>query len=459
MRTRGLFALHPASPGRGGSAALRLSLPSRGKRGIMLVLVLWMTAILSMMSYSVLYQVTIEMRLGSVRNRALQSEMLARAGLAKAFADLRNDLIFDRHEEREGNPVFDSLADVWADPNQDKMDVELGDGMFNVEVYDAESRFNLNNFRGPNRILLEEIIQKIGYSEEDAELVASAIIDYMDSNETPTVERAEGTEGEFYGRLMAEDRGLSTRRDEFDLAIFPNEPYLTIDALMEVYGVTPDLFFGPGTPEAEYYNRMLGERWGGRFEMDRRRRTRSSDVIVGLRDFFTLDGSGQLNVNTAPPHVLEVLFAAAGDTSAERKVDSLVRRRPGGRPGRRRIDDAFKTIQDFQNASEVGGLIGAMQALHPLTVRSTVFTVRSTGKVGSVTRTLEATVTRDLNAVQVDDNFEARDRARNRTRIREERRARWEDPDNANIVNMPNLRIIRWNPNPVAEATWENERR
>lgn len=89
MRTRGLFALHPASPGRGGSAALRLSLPSRGKRGIMLVLVLWMTAILSMMSYSVLYQVTIEMRLGSVRNRALQSEMLARAGLAKAFADLR----------------------------------------------------------------------------------------------------------------------------------------------------------------------------------------------------------------------------------------------------------------------------------------------------------------------------------------------------------------------------------
>jgi len=415
----------------------------------MLILVLWMSTVLGLMSYSVLYQMSIEARLNSSRNRSNQALMLARAGLAKAFVDLRNDMVYDQNEQREGNPRFDALGEIWADVEQDKLDYELGPGHFNVEVIDAESRLNLNRITAANKVLLDTIIEQIGYSEDDARIVAAAIIDYMDSDDVPLLENAEGTEGEAYGRLMAEAEGRRICRDDVPVAVFPNEPFLTIDGLLDVYGVTPALFFGPDTPEAEYYDDLLGERWGGNFQMSNRRRSRFAGPPVGLRDFFTLDGSGQLNVNTAPRHVLQALMEAAGDTGAEMKADSITRRRSSARG---RSDDAFKTLQDFQNSSEIGGLMQAMMAMHPLTVESTVFTVRSTGTVGEINRTLEAVVSRNWLQVPVNETLEELDRQRDRARIRQDRRDRWEDPDNANMVNIPNLRIKRWNPNSTAIA-------
>ncbi|HMX63479.1 MAG TPA: hypothetical protein PKD58_10465, partial [Candidatus Sumerlaeota bacterium] len=62
---------------------------------MILVLVLWIVVILSLMAYSMLYQVSSEMSITSARKKQLQAEALARAGIAKAVVDLRNDLLFD----------------------------------------------------------------------------------------------------------------------------------------------------------------------------------------------------------------------------------------------------------------------------------------------------------------------------------------------------------------------------
>ena len=50
---------------------------SRKRRSVVLIVVLWITAVLSMMAYSVIYQATLETRLTSVRKRSLQAEPLA----------------------------------------------------------------------------------------------------------------------------------------------------------------------------------------------------------------------------------------------------------------------------------------------------------------------------------------------------------------------------------------------
>src|SRR5690606_3744836 len=79
------------------------------RRGIILVLVLWIAVLLSLLAYSVLYQMSLESRVTSLRARQLEANTLARAGIAKAFTDLKNDMIFDNSDAM--NPPFDAEGD------------------------------------------------------------------------------------------------------------------------------------------------------------------------------------------------------------------------------------------------------------------------------------------------------------------------------------------------------------
>ncbi|MCB2154240.1 general secretion pathway protein GspK [bacterium] len=427
------------------------ALPERERRGrrrtsrrraVILILVLWITTVLSLLAYSVIYQMTMETRLTSTRKKTVQARALARAGLARGFVDLRNDMIFDRSDEYDG--PFDAEGDIWADPEEGKEDVEMGEGTFNVVIRDEERFFNINKFRRINRDLLQEIIEEIGYEEEDAKIVACAIIDYGDSDDVPVLDSAPATEGLAYGTLRAEDQGLSEREEDIERMVFPNEGYLTVDELLEVYGVTPELYFGPGTPEAEYFREKIGPPAGDRFQI-KERRSRRNEEVHGLRDYFTVHGDGDLNINTAPQHVLQVLLSAAGASDGERMAENIIKDRRGGKNRHIDNDDAFQTKADMQSNGDLVGLLGAIQQLCPLDVQSTVFTLTSTGQIGQVKQTLEVTVDRDMVTLQRDETFEAIDRAREREERYEDRRQRRQDKDDELLVRMPNIRIIQWN--------------
>lgn len=423
----------------------RITRGANRRRGLMLILVLWITAVMSILAYSVIYQMTLETRLTSTRKKTLQAKALARAGLARGFVDLRNDMIFDRSVVE--TPPFDALGDVWADPNDGKRAVELerDQGYFDVDVVDEERYFNVNQFNASRRLLLEKIIQYIGYEEEDARIVASAIIDYADADEQAVLDSSPGNEGLSYGIIKAEDEGLSTRERDVEHMKFPNEAYLTVEALLDVYGVTPELYFGPGTPEAEYFRQKMGPQIGDRFQIERRRRRRSEE-IYGLRDFFTVHGSGSINMNTAPKHVLSVLIASAqGGIDSDRIAETIIKTRPGGQ-SRRRVDNdnAFKTINDLQKIPEIAGLLGPMQAFAAISTTSVFFTLTSTGHVGDVTQTLSVTVRRDMYQLQRNETFEAIDRARERLERLEKQNEVAQDDNNANVLHVPAVQIIEW---------------
>ncbi len=412
------------------------------RRAVMLILVLWIVVILSLLAYSLIYQMTLETRLTSARKKTFQAKALARAGLAKGFVDLRNDLIADLSDETE--PPFDAEGDYWADP-EDKEEVELGDGEYTVIVEDAERYFNLNTFKPSNRILLQKIIEQIGYEEEDAKIVASAIIDYADEDDAAAVDSAPGTEGFTYGFYRAEDLGMSKRDEDIEEVVFPNEPYLTVDALLDVYGVTPDLYFGPGSPEAEYYNQNIeGKQYGKRFQI-KKRRSSHDDEIVGLRDFFTVKGLGTINMNTVPLHVLTAYLDAAGRPDAERVADKVIRDRRGGSARRIDNDSAFKTVGDLQKNGTLASMLGPMQAMHPFDVRSSVFTLTSTGVIGQVRSTLQVTVTRSMEELQRVEDFDTKERARERDERYKERSERWNDKEDELLVRIPSIRILEWN--------------
>lgn len=422
---------------------------SNAKRGIMLIVVLWIVTLLSLLVYSLLFTLTLETRITSTRKKSQQAEGIARAGIAKGFVDLRNDLISDYSDEEQ--PPFDAEGDYWAKPEEGKLDEEFGDGTYTVDVIDQERFLSLRSLNGTNKIMLEKIIEEIGYNEDDSKIVAAAIIDFADADDSPLLDNAQGTEGLAYGILMAEDAGESTREDEVVEAVFFNEPYLTTESLLEVYGVTPELYFGPGTPEALHYQKIMGEDTGkkkkrtDRFQLEDRRKNK--DEIFGLKDYFTATSAGTVNLNTAPKHVLTALFIAAGRDDGDRAAEDVIRYRRGGKKNRIDNTSAFKSDEDFSKCAALVETLNPMRAIHPIAIVSSTFLVRSTGSIGGVNKTLEVLVNRNLTQVQREENFEYLERAKERSERFEEQRKRREDKDDELLIRIPSIYVIRWEKN------------
>ena len=424
------------------AATLQRLLRAR-RRAIVLILVLWIAVVLALLAYSALFQSTLENRIVSLRRDQFLAETLASAGIARAYTDLRNDIIFDYSQEED--PPFDAEGDVWARVDIDKQDVELGAGTFTVEVTDTDRLLNINRMGINNKPLLQAIIERVGYSEEDAEIAASAIIDYMDADDQPSLPSSvAGEESLVWGIIRAQDENLPDRPEDVELLHFPNEPLPTVDALLDVYGVTPELFFGPGTPEAEHFRELLGPRRGEMFEIQEGRRRRRSDQPLGLRDYFTVWGAQQVNINTAPAHVLEALFEAGGISDPEDLADTLIRLRRGGRSDRIDNDRAFKSLAQVQEDAQIAAGVAAISGLYPVNVQSFHFRVRSTGRVGESTATKEVVVLRGLSLMQVQEDYERTPVEEERAERLEERTERRIDRDNALVVRIPTIRTIQW---------------
>jgi type II secretory pathway component PulK len=421
------------------------------QRGVVLVLVLWVVVILSLIAYSLLFQSASETTMTSQRKKYLQAEALARSGLAKAIVDLRNDMIFDTAES-ENPQRFDAEGDVWARPEEGKIDAFPDDrgegdpetGMFNVRVYDEQGYLNINRFNPQSMIILQKIAEKIGYEEEDAKLVAAAIVDWRDFDTVPAhTEASTNQEGIAYAVLRGEDEGGETDPDAVTKVVLRNEDLLTVDELLEVYGVTPELYFGPGSPEAEYYKTLLPERVGERFQIEEKRRRSDDEPILGLRDFFTVYGDGTLNINSAPEHVLAAFAEGGGNSDGDAWGERVVKIRRSNQDEDIDNGSAFKDMGAVSANAEVGGVVSVSQALYPVGVTSSVFRIVSVGEIGGVRCRIVAIVHRNLANLTRDESFEVTDRMEERRERNSARTERRTDVNDERVVRYPAVRIIQ----------------
>lgn len=424
--------------------------PLRRRRGFALLIALGATVILTLMVYALLASAASETRITTLRKRSLQAESLARAGVARTIADLKNDLIFDT---TEGNDAYDGPGDIWADPEEGKEDQPLGrrgdpeDGTFTVEVVDESGLINVNLLGVQSLPLLDAIMRDIGYSEEDAAIAAAAVVDWIDPDDISSGPDGAEEEGVYYARLEAEDGGRRVNRDEdLEPARLRNEALQTVDELLDVYGITPELYFGPGSPEAERYAavRPKPDR-GDRFQIKEKRDRRRDEKPIGLRDYFTTFGSGRLNINTAPAHVLGAYFAAGGATDGVRVAESFARKRGDGRGGRRSSNGVFKTFEELQADGDIYAYVQVAQGAYPADIRSDLFLIRSTGTVRDVSKTVEVLVYRESLILTRDERFEVTDRKRKRERqLGKKRTERRRDSDDESLIRYPAVRIIQW---------------
>ena len=241
----------PVAPGRGTNVT---HYRRGGSRGSVLLYVVWIVLLLSLFASGVGSRALFALDLSDRLLEQLRAGYIARGAVQSAALVLARDPL----------TAVDGLNDPWADAPGLFQDQRLAGGRFTIlaeatgeegaryGLTDEERWLNLNT--APAKVLqrLGETVG--GLRERQAIELAAAIEDWRDEDHD---ERPFGAEGFYY-------RSLS---DAYDCK---DGPFENVEELLLVRGVTPDLY----------------------------RR---------LNPYLTVQGSGQVNLNTAGPEVLRAL--------------------------------------------------------------------------------------------------------------------------------------------------------
>ena len=182
---------------------------------------------------------------------------------------------------------YDSYHDAWARLQGDNMPSLYGSGRVDVAVTDLSGRLQVNSLvdvragqqqdgnAQKNRDILRRLLlyDSIGErSEEEAELIISAIVDWIDADDKES--GIEETESSFYQNL---EPAYTCR----------NGPLEFIEELLLIRGITSDLYYG-------------------------------TEASAGLRDVLTVHGDdGKININTAPPAIIRAMSPALNEELIE----------------------------------------------------------------------------------------------------------------------------------------------
>lgn len=327
-------------------------MPRDGRDGVALLLALLLVALLSVIVMEFSYEMQVEASLAANDEADRDAYVAAKSAVSSAMALLAGDLV---ESQVQYGTECDSYLDVWgmSVPMQ-----PLNNAVMRCRISDEYGKLNLNAlFRTDNggqpvenelfvetlRVFLDMRVQEYGLEDNPTD----AILDWLDPDSEA---RPDGAEIDFYTSLEIP---------------YPckNGPMDSLDELLMIRGVTPDLFFGvpPETPSPD------------------------EPMPLPLGEFLTVHGEphGRINVNTAPVQLLDALFEVWGQSG---KTEAVVTRLADQNP--------------FTSMEELVSIFGQQQqgvtrAKDVLTVSSRVFRVYGDGLSDEVKVRVEAYVWRN----------------------------------------------------------------
>jgi len=282
------------------------------------------------------------------RDAAAEAEAAARGGVRLGITLL----LEDRLQETVSDFKSETLDDVWARasgidlPNEDGVQLRL-------KIEDAGARLNLNALvaKGHPRKyselfltnVLDQVIQDLPSRPKarsyDSGKLARNLLDYISEDETAI---GGGIKDQPYQRRNPPGHAAS-------------RPLLSVDELRLVEGFDADL-------------------------------VEALRPYVSVYPYAKADG---INPNTAPPHVLALLFHGLGEDfrfATEDEVKSVLKAREQG-------DVICADSAKTPGCRSIGELLPG-EIFPPPTYTSNVFMIRAEAKVGEVRRTIEAVVDR-----------------------------------------------------------------
>lgn len=336
--------------------------PHTRQRGVVLLVVLFFTLLLSASIVSFLRRSTVDAIVARNRDQASEALALAHGGVRLAQAILLDDRLA---EGNEGVSPIDTHLDFWASVGNEPFDA--GNGTLRLEIADVGAKLNLNalfsvdgeGLRVPKdeaeaflQLFFEKIVDELPLPPGERALydvrdLTDSLIDWVDGDE---VRRQGGPEDDYY---QAQDPPYFAA----------NAPLLSLDELRLIEGFDRHLVDGL-RPYVTVYPYAPGG-------------CENAGVGCGV------------NVNTAPPHVLSLLYY---DDGVDLRLAS---------------EDVVRDVMELRE--EGTGVCGADQSLSacvpineivtnaifpPPTVSSQIFLVTAEAQVGEVRRRVEAVVDR-----------------------------------------------------------------
>lgn len=234
---------------------------TRDERGIALIVVLLVMAIVGVVGAEFAYSMRLEAAAVRAYKEGIVGNHLAEAALAQATREIVATSTFVGLDEK-GLLTFYTAARLPL-PHLPREKVDFPGGQFSYRITDEEARINVNTLP-PDRF--DRFLAGLGLDKSVRDVIGDSLQDWRDANDE---HRLNGAESDYYLELPVPYRAHNANLD-------------SVAELLQIRGVTPELYHG--TPEKP-----------------------------GLVDLVTAKSTGQININTAPP----VALAALGLSSAQ----------------------------------------------------------------------------------------------------------------------------------------------
>ena len=280
--------------------------------GIALLIVLWVVVLLLTIALSFSVMARTEIFATLTFKEQLENKYLAEAGLQRAIVEL-----FYRAANANQQALFAEEKILRTDGTL--YIGELENGFYKFNITDESGKININTLTDLSGIVLNNLMVNMGIEKETADTIVDSILDWK----SPTgLHRLHGADNSYYLSLP---NPYKMKNAKFD----------TLEELLLVKGVTPDILYGNG------------ER-------------------PGVIRFLTIYGNvGNININAAAPEVLRAIPFISADgvekiiavRSAENTAATALQTMLGGGDGAKM--SPFISVSDSNTfAIEVSGYRG-----------------------------------------------------------------------------------------------------
>ncbi|NWF75479.1 MAG: general secretion pathway protein GspK [Nitrospirae bacterium] len=232
-----------------------IALNINSQKGIALMMVIWVLAILMVIVFSFSFMARTETLSTLSFKNSVEKKFLAEAGIERAIMEIYyRSLYKDQTIILEGTEVWKTDGTPYKN--------QLGEGYYTVSIMNESGKIDINK---ASDLLLRNLFVNYGLTAEQADSLVDCIMDWKDRDD---LYRLNGAESDYYMSLPKPYRAKDA-------------PFETLEELILVKGMTYDILYG-------------------------------NQEKKGIIDFLTVySRSNKININAAP---FEVLMAIPGMT-------------------------------------------------------------------------------------------------------------------------------------------------
>ncbi|MDD3474206.1 MAG: type II secretion system protein GspK [Syntrophaceae bacterium] len=327
-----------------------------GQKGIALVLILWVLAILSVIAGEFCYAMRAEVNITRNFKEGSEAYYYALAGVNRAIGELIRDKIMSRRtklglgrSKTEKEKALEASAEEAKEKARWRVNVDIppvvfGAGAFKVRIGNEAGKINVNL---ASENVLKMMLNAFDLEDREKDIIVDSILDWRDEDDLHLLN---GAENDYYNSLP----------EPYNCK---NAPFDSVEELLLVRGITPEIYDAGLKDMVTVF-------------LDNRATQKSTANILMGRSGSVF--SSKVCINAAPEKVLRALPLMS---------DELVRK-----------VTTFRKAKDFESPAEIVSVVGAdvYKAISPyITVEeNTYYTISTTGLIPGtqISRGIEAMV-------------------------------------------------------------------